>query len=140
MKRVYVCSPLRGYGTITDIERNLILAKKLCLAVIDAGHAPYCPHVLYTSIGLDDRNQKHRAAGIAAGMAWLGMADEVWVFARNLDECSEGMLSEVVKANKFNLPPKVVFMPDAWAEFEAELPKPVAKPVVEKQPLRGANV
>ena len=140
MKRVYVCSPLHGNGTITDIDKNLVLAKKLSRAVIDAGHAPYAPHVFYSSIGLEDRNPKHRAAGIAAGMAWLGMSDEVWVFARTLDGCSEGMLDEVVRANKFNLPPKVVFMPECWAEFEAELPKPVVKPVIEKQPLRGANV
>lgn len=42
VKRIYVCSPLRG-----DIEANQALARQLCKAVIDDGHAPFAPHILF---------------------------------------------------------------------------------------------
>jgi hypothetical protein len=145
VKTVYVCSPLRGRNkdgeaTARTIARNLDLAKRLCLAVVKAGHAPYAPHVFFPSIGLDDRNELQRAAGMAAGHAWLGMAAEVWVFARNMEECSEGMRLELLMAEKFSIPPKVVFMPKCWAEFESELPPPPPKLVAAPKTLKGEHL
>lgn len=146
IKTVFVCSPLRGTYSNPEsvpekvIEKNLALAKKLCMAVVMAGHAPYAPHVLSMAIGMDDKNLTDRAAGIAAGMAWLGMASEMWVFAEDLGQCSEGMRAEISKAERFSIPPKIVFMPECWAEFRSELPKTPQKIVEPTKPLRGENL
>lgn len=112
--RVYVCSPLRG-----DIEANQALARQLCKAVIDEGHAPFAPHIFYTQF-LDDTVDKERAAGMLAGTAWLLQADEIWVFAESIDDCSNGMLEEVTRAKRCSIPPVAVWMPHCWVPVQAE--------------------
>lgn len=148
IKTIFVCSPLRGTYSNPEsvpekiIEKNLALAKKLCLAVIKAGHAPFAPHVLYTAIEMDDKNAIDRAAGIAAGLAWLGQATEIWVFAEDIEQCSEGMRMEVERAERFSIPPKLVFMPECWEQFRSELPPAKKKPAVATAavPFRGAHL
>lgn len=114
--RVFVCSPLRGDGTPKSIGRNVALAKRLCRAVLLAGHAPFAPHVHYTSM-LDEQIPAERDMGINAGFAWLTMADEIWMFARDIGECSPGMVKELNAARTMAMPPVVRWMPE---EFEAE--------------------
>jgi hypothetical protein len=89
-------------------QSNVELAKKLCGAAINAGHSPFAPHLFFTQFTDDDN------LGIELGQAWLRMADELWVYAENLDACSAGMKVEIEFAEKLNLPPKLVFMPDAF--------------------------
>ena len=118
MKRIFVCSPV--------VEK--VLAKKLCRLVVDEGHAPFAPHLIYPQF-LDDIFPRQRAAGIASGIAWLGQADEMWVFSPDLDLCSEGMRAEVLRSEKFSIPPKLVWLPKCWAalwlEYEALSPEPL---------------
>lgn len=111
-KRIFVCSPLAG-----AIGSNTQLAKELCKAVVDAGHAAFAPHVFYQQIGLDETSQSDRQAGIECGIAWLRVADEIWVFAEERSQCSTGMLKEVELSEALPLAPKLVFMPTEWAAF-----------------------
>ena len=77
--KIFVCSPLRG-----DVAANTALAKQLCLAVINEGHAPLAPHLHYVQF-LNDMVDNERLAGISAGLAWLAQADQLWVFANDYD-------------------------------------------------------
>ncbi len=148
IKTVFVCSPLRGTYSNSEsvpekvIAKNLALAKKLCLAVVREGHAPFAPHVFYPAIEMDDKNAIDRAAGIAAGLAWLGQAAEIWVFAEDIEQCSDGMRLEIERAERFSIPPKLVFMPECWEQFRSELPPAKKKPTVATAavPLRGAHL
>lgn len=111
-KRIFVCSPLSG-----AIVPNIALAKDLCRAVIKAGHSPFAPHTIYTEY-LDDQIQSDRQAGIECGMAWLRVADEIWVFAEEKAQCSTGMLAEMEWAEKLTIAPLVVWMPEPFLPFK----------------------
>jgi len=116
IKRVFVCSPLRPRMGWT-LEQNIELARKLCVAAVRAGVAPFAPHVFYLGIGLDDFTPRDREAGIAAGLRWLAVSDELWAFAESYDDCTEEMRLEVDKAQTFNVPVKVVYLPECWREL-----------------------
>lgn len=117
MLRVFVCSPLRG-----DIVKNQELCRKLCHEVIKQGHAPWAPHLFYTQF-LNDGDATERNTGIAAGISWLGQADQVWVFAETFEECSSGMRMEIERALKFSIPPDVIYMPDCWQKYPRPQPR-----------------
>ena len=127
LKRIFICSPFAKRGRHT-VEDNIDLAKQLCLRVVLAGHAPYAPHLFFPSF-LDDSRVAERAAGVAAGVAWLGQADQVWVYAMNSDDCSVGMQHEVDQASKFYLAPKIIWMPPEFldAKWAASGPGPQDK-------------
>lgn len=93
MKRIFVCSPFRG-----DVARNLEIAHAACRVVLDHGHAPFAPHVLYPCI-LDDADPEERAAGIRAGLAWLAASDELWVFGTP----TSGMQQEIAEAERLGI-------------------------------------
>ena len=112
MKKVFICSPYSATAEYST-EENVALAERLCRAVTLAGHAPFAPHLFYTRF-LDDKSQKERAMGIDAGIAWLGMADEIWIYAKDRNECSEGMALEVLRAEKFSIAPVPRWMPTEW--------------------------
>lgn len=140
MRRVFVCSPLRA-PSIEGFHQNRRLAKELTLAVLRAGHAPYTPHLWYSDL-LDDAKPAEREKGMKAGAAWLRVADEIWVYAVGLEECSAGMKSEVQLAERLALPIRVVWMPEPFAEVRARwlavdppssAPRmPAASPLVEE--------
>lgn len=90
MKRIFICSPYRG-----DIQANTARALELCRFVLRAGHAPFAPHLFYPQM-LDDGDQEQRAAGIAAGMAWLDACDAVL----RAGPISEGMYHELKHAER----------------------------------------
>ena len=112
VRTVFICSPLRARGDHA-FEDNVQLAKDLCKVVLDAGHAPYAPHLIYPLM-LDDSIERERNAGINAGLAWLGRADEIWIYAESIDDCSAGMLAEITAAAQFSLPPLPKWMPGAF--------------------------
>lgn len=126
--RVFVCSPLRA-PTPEGYALNIKLARELTLAVLRAGHAPYTPHLWYSEL-LDDRIESERKLGMAAGAAWLRVADEIWVYADSYDQCSAGMKSEVEAAQKFALPLRVVFMPPAFEAVRTNIVMSTAKVTV----------
>jgi hypothetical protein len=88
--RVFICSPYRG-----DVERNVLVAEKLCRKAIREGHAPFAPHLLYTRF-LDDDNEEERMEGIDAACEWLEVCDIVWVYTGN--GITEGMDLEIEDA------------------------------------------
>ena len=114
--RVFVCSPLRARGDHT-FEDNVELAKRLCKAVADVGHAPYAPRLFFQQF-LNDSIDRERKMGTKSGLVWLAMADEVWVYSESLDDCSDGMLGEVTTAGQLSIPPTVRWMPEAFVSVK----------------------
>jgi hypothetical protein len=91
MKTVFVCS---AYG---GLEANLVLARDYCRFVTDSGLAPFAPHLIYPQF-LDDGFKQERELGINAGLAFLELCDEMWVFVRN-GVISKGMRKEINEAS-----------------------------------------
>ena len=85
MKKVYICSPLKG-----DIENNIKRANEYCSQAIQQGYDPYAPHNYYPRF-LDDTNIEERKIGMMLGMRWLENCDEIWVYGTP----SEGMKAEI---------------------------------------------
>jgi hypothetical protein len=110
MRRVFVCSPLRA-GRGRTVEDNFALARRLCRAAVASGCAPIAPHLLFTQF-LDDDVHDERVVGMAAGVAWIDACEAVWVYAENLEDCSEGMRAEVTVALGIGKP--VLYRPTAW--------------------------
>ena len=98
VKRVYLCSRYAG-----DTARNEAVAEELCRRVIKAGHAPFAPHIIYTRF-LDDQNPSERELGIACGLTYMAVCDEVWVYTG--DGISSGMGQELDQA--FRLGKRVI--------------------------------
>lgn len=87
MKKVYICSPLKG-----DIKGNIERARKYCRdALLNDGCIPIAPHTYFTQF-LDDTNAIERAIGMECGIELLDMCDELWVFGTTI---SEGMRAEI---------------------------------------------
>ncbi len=97
MKKVYICSPLRG-----EVERNIQNALDYCLLAVKAGVMPIAPHVYCTRF-LDDDIPAERELGLATGLAMLAVCEEIWVFGIP----SEGMRAEIDRAQELGL--KMVF-------------------------------
>jgi hypothetical protein len=71
MKLVILESPYAG-----DVERNIGYARACLSDSLKRGEAPIASHLLYTQEGvLDDKIEKERALGIAAGLAWRSVAE-----------------------------------------------------------------
>lgn len=85
MKKVYICSPLRG-----DIQGNLDKVERYTEFALKSGVAPVVPH-FYANC-LDDSNPHDRETGLAAGLSLLWFCDELWVFG---DKVTEGMKKEI---------------------------------------------
>ena len=96
MKLIFGSSPLRG-----DVGENVKKARAYAKYIIDTGNSPVLPHLFFTQM-LDDYVTDERTAGIACGMKWLEKSDEVWFFAKNADEFSDGMKTEYDLAVKLN--------------------------------------
>jgi hypothetical protein len=95
MKRIFVCSPFRG-----DVARNVELARAACRRIALNGDAPLAVH-LYLPGALSDTDPRERAIGIACGLAWLAVADEVHVVG---DAVTEGMRAELAAAERIRIP------------------------------------
>ena len=87
VKRIYLCSRYAG-----DTATNVAVSERLCRQVIEAGGAPFAPHLLYPRF-LDDRNPSEREISIACGLTFMEVCDEVWVYSG--DGLSSGMRREV---------------------------------------------
>ena len=86
MKKIFVCSPLRG-----NVKENIANAKRYCKIVINDGNIPIAPH-LYFPIFLDDNKEEERELGIKMGLCLLDSCDEMWVFGETI---SSGMKQEI---------------------------------------------
>ena len=85
MKKVFICSPLKG-----DMENNLKNARKYCRDALASHYLPIAPHVYFTQF-LDDTKESEREIGIKCGLELLPMCDEIWVYGTP----SEGMKTEI---------------------------------------------
>lgn len=98
VRRIFVCSPYRG-----DVAANVDVARATCGVVLRAGDAPFAPHLLYPVL-LDDADAEERALGMAAGRAWLEVADEVLV----VGPVTDGMRGEIAAAAALGIPIRYV--------------------------------
>jgi len=72
-------SPYAG-PTAAAVEANLAYARRALRDSLDRGEAPIASHLLYPQV-LEDRDPDQRARGIAAGLAWLKVAEATVVYA-----------------------------------------------------------
>lgn len=98
MKRIFVCSPLRG-----DMEKNMERASQYCRQIAQIGNNPFAPHLLYPQF-LVDSVPEEREFAMACGRDFLQFCDEVWVFG--MDSPSEGMAAEIEMAKAMKIPVK----------------------------------
>lgn len=89
MNKVFVCSPLRG-----DVAKNIENAKRYARFASSMGNAVFVPHLLYPQF-LDDDLEFERNIGIRSGIEFLKSCNEIWVFAKDYDFCTEGMRKEI---------------------------------------------
>ncbi len=102
--RVFICSRYVG-----DVERNVEIALALCRMAVEAGCAPFAPHLIYTRF-LDDGDPAQRELGISLGLRFMEVCEEVWVYTG--DGISEGMRREIAHARRLGKP--VVEIAEVW--------------------------
>lgn len=91
-KRVYICSPYQG-----DVEKNVAIARAMCLRAIEEGFAPFAPHLVYPQL-MDDSKPEDREIGMECAMSFISACNELWVCA-NVSP-SAGMREEMVFARE----------------------------------------
>ena len=97
MKKVFVCSPLRG-----NIHENILKAKAYSRLVIKHGFLPIAPHIYFTQF-LNDEKPAERKLGLKMGRELLKLCEELWIFGNLLDKISNGMASEITFARKHDI-------------------------------------
>lgn len=96
MKRIFICSRYAG-----DTVHNEAIAERLCRKVIEAGHAPFAPHLLYPRF-LSDHRREERELGVTCGLLWLAVCDELWAYTE--EGVSDGMRRELAYAHARGIP------------------------------------
>lgn len=96
IQRVYICSRYAG-----DVEHNVRVALVLCRMAVEAGLAPFAPHLLFTQF-LDDINPVQREIGISLGMRFMEVCDVVWVYLG--EGVSGGIRREIEHARRLGKP------------------------------------
>ena len=84
MKLIYVCSPYSG-----DIPNNTIYAQKASRMVVDMGHIPIAPHLLFPQFMSEE---SERELALKMDLKLIDKCYEVWVFGERM---SKGMQMEV---------------------------------------------
>lgn len=111
MEKVYVCSQ---YGTRGNKETNLEFAKLFCMAVIEEGKIPICPHLFYGQV-LNDDVESQRAAGLRIGLELLKDCSELRIYS----QISDGMKGEILKAEALGIPVTIGNMAYIYSEDKA---------------------
>lgn len=93
MKKVYICSPLRG-----NVNENLQKAIRYAEYALKCGTAPVVPH--FYVLCLNDAVPEQRELGMRAGRSLLWFCDEMWIFG---DTVTEGMNSEINFCKNLNI-------------------------------------
>lgn len=102
MKRVVVESPYSA-DTPEGIAENVEYARACVRDCIRRGEAPIASHLLLTQPGiLDDAVPEERETGMAAGWAWIEVADAVVVYVDR--GVSDGMMRGVDVAREAGIP------------------------------------
>jgi hypothetical protein len=119
MKKVYVCSPVRGdQNDPTVIRQNLARAVLYSRTVYKSGCLPICSQIyLERATGLNEvKNPSCREEALIIGLELLTLCNELWVFGRREGEESEGMKNEIKQANRLALP--VVYRTEYLPDWE----------------------
>ncbi|MGN0851835.1 MAG: DUF4406 domain-containing protein [Kiritimatiellia bacterium] len=101
---IYVASPFHGDGTAESQRENMKRAAVYCAWVVQRGHVPYAPHLLFPNF-LDENKPEHREIALKAGQAMLNRCDQLWAFTEN--GISDGMRAEMDYARRIG---KQVYM------------------------------
>lgn len=96
MKKVFICSPLRG-----DYENNIQRAREYSLAAVKKGCIPITPHIFFTQF-MADNVPSERKLAMEMGLELLLKCDELWAFG--IDHPSEGMAREIEAARDAGIP------------------------------------
>ena len=95
MKKIYVCSPMRG-----NLDVNRLRAKEYAQMVYRKGFLPIAPQIyLEEATGLLEE-RGHRDELLVLGKELLKLCDELWIFG---DRISEGMKEEIALAKKLKI-------------------------------------
>jgi hypothetical protein len=98
MRRVILESPYAG-----EVVRNVDYARRCIRDCLERGESPIASHLLFTQPGiLKDCVPEERKLGIAAGLAWIPVADAMVLYCDN--GISPGMHDAMVTAQKAGLP------------------------------------
>lgn len=98
MRLVILESPYSG-----DVDANVAYARRCLHDCLARGEAPIASHLLFTQPGaLDDNVPEERAAGIAAGLAWVLVADATVVYTDR--GTSSGMRHGIAAAERAGKP------------------------------------
>ena len=73
---IYVCSPYSG-----QIELNVVKARNYSKYVVDAGHTPIAPHLLFPQF-LNDDIPEERNLAMQMNMEILKKCNRLWVFGK----------------------------------------------------------
>jgi len=114
-QRVYICSRYAG-----DTEHNVKVALVLCRMAVEAGLAPFAPHLVYTQF-LDDGDTAQREIGISLALRFLEVCDIVWVYVG--EGVSDGMRREIDHARRLG---KQVILLREVRPFDSAQDKPCA--------------
>jgi hypothetical protein len=93
-KVIFVCSPFQNK------EVNVKKARACCRSVLNKGHVPLAPHLIYPQFLQDDKPEE-REIGLDCGLTLMNLCDEVWVFGK---EITSGMRREVEYASERRIP------------------------------------
>lgn len=104
MKRIFAMSPFKG-ATFAEQAMNEARAKAFCRFILEQGHAPFAPHLLYPNLGLTESDED-RAKTLPAARIWILASDEAWVLGGPV-AWSPGMRDEVRDVFRVNLPLKI---------------------------------
>ena len=110
MKKVYVCSPVKGdQNSVLVIKDNIARAALYSKFIFENGYLPICPHIyLEAATGLNEANSPgDREPVIRLGLELLILCDELWVFGVKPGGESSGMKNEIKEAEKRGI--KVVY-------------------------------
>lgn len=111
VRRVFICSPYRANGP-DAVRRNVEAAEMACRLALEAGFAPFAPHLLYTRF-LNEGDEREREAGIVAGVAWMAGCHELWaVYPGEVWCATEGMRREIEEAFRFGIPVRPLRLSD----------------------------
>ena len=97
-KKIYVCAPYSG--TLGDMLYNRKLTIERCRALYEQGCHPIAPQLFYPSF-LDEFDPEQRQFGLDAGLEWLALCDEIYVYG---SRTTAGMLREIDYALDHSIP------------------------------------
>lgn len=114
MRLVILESPYAG-----DIRANTAYARACLRDCMRRGESPIASHLLLTQPGvLRDHDRRERAQGIAAGHAWMRVADAVVVYTDR--GISGGMLEGIKAATVAGVPIEMRRLPEPHAGLADE--------------------